>query len=104
MSPIRLLLADDHTLVRAGIRSLLDSVDGVEVIAESGDGREALELITEQAFATTDLLRLEAHVFEWNPASCRVLEKAGYTLEGRMRRGVVKDGRVIDYFSYARLR
>ena len=45
MSPIRLLLADDHTLVRAGIRSLLESIEGVEVIAETGDGREALELI-----------------------------------------------------------
>jgi DNA-binding NarL/FixJ family response regulator len=45
MSPVRVLLADDHTLVRAGIRSLLESLPGVEVIAESGDGREALELI-----------------------------------------------------------
>jgi DNA-binding NarL/FixJ family response regulator len=42
---IRILLADDHTLVRAGIRSLLDSIEGVEVVAESGDGRDALELI-----------------------------------------------------------
>jgi len=45
MSPTRVLLADDHTLVRAGIRSLLDNIEGVEVVAESGDGREALELI-----------------------------------------------------------
>jgi DNA-binding NarL/FixJ family response regulator len=45
MSPIRVLLADDHTLVRAGIRSLLESVDGLEVVAECGDGRECLELI-----------------------------------------------------------
>jgi DNA-binding NarL/FixJ family response regulator len=42
---MRVLLADDHTLVRAGIRSLLEAMDGVEVVAESGDGREALELI-----------------------------------------------------------
>ena len=42
---MRVLLADDHTLVRAGIRSLLESVPGVEVVAESGDGREALEQI-----------------------------------------------------------
>jgi DNA-binding NarL/FixJ family response regulator len=45
VSAIRILLADDHTLVRAGIRSLLESVEGVEVVAESGDGREALEMI-----------------------------------------------------------
>ncbi len=41
----RVLLADDHTLVRAGIRALLESVGGIEIVAESGDGREALELI-----------------------------------------------------------
>lgn len=45
MKRVRVLLADDHTLVRAGIRSLLENIDGVEVVAESGDGREALELI-----------------------------------------------------------
>jgi len=45
MSAIRVLLADDHTLVRAGIRALLESIDQVEVVAESEDGREALELI-----------------------------------------------------------
>jgi len=45
MRPIRILLADDHTLVRAGIRSLLESIDDVEVVAEAGEGREALELI-----------------------------------------------------------
>ena len=45
MSPIRILLADDHTLVRAGIRSLLESIDEVEVVAEAEEGREALELI-----------------------------------------------------------
>jgi DNA-binding NarL/FixJ family response regulator len=42
---LRVLLADDHTLVRAGIRALLESIAEVDVVAESGDGREALELI-----------------------------------------------------------
>jgi DNA-binding NarL/FixJ family response regulator len=42
---MRVLLADDHTLVRAGIRALVESLDGVTVVAETGDGREALELI-----------------------------------------------------------
>ena len=46
MKPIRVLLADDHTLVRAGIRSLLENMEGIEVIAEAGDGREALRLVT----------------------------------------------------------
>ena len=35
MKPTRVLVADDHTLVRAGIRSLLESIEGVEVVAES---------------------------------------------------------------------
>lgn len=47
MSSIRVILADDHTLVRAGIRSLLESIDSVEVLADCGDGREALGLIDE---------------------------------------------------------
>jgi len=42
---MRIVLADDHTLVRAGTRSLLVSIPDVQVVAESDDGREALELI-----------------------------------------------------------
>ena len=45
MSKVRVLLADDHTLIRGGIRALLESTPGIEVVAETGDGREALELI-----------------------------------------------------------
>lgn len=45
MKPIRVLLADDHALVRAGIRSLIEKLPSVEVVAEAGNGREALELI-----------------------------------------------------------
>jgi len=42
--PIRVILADDHTLVRAGIRALLEKLPDVEVLAEASDGREALKL------------------------------------------------------------
>lgn len=42
---MRLLLADDHTLFREGVRSLLSRIPEVNVVAETGDGREALELI-----------------------------------------------------------
>src|SRR5580704_2875286 len=48
MKPIRVLLADDHDLFRAGIRSLLEKVAGVEVVGEAGTGREALRLIQTQ--------------------------------------------------------
>lgn len=42
---IRVILADDHTLVRAGIRALLEQLPQVEVVGEAGDGREALMLV-----------------------------------------------------------
>jgi len=42
---IRVLLADDHKLVRAGIRSLLENLPEVEVVAEASDGREAIRLV-----------------------------------------------------------
>jgi DNA-binding NarL/FixJ family response regulator len=45
MPVIRVLLVDDHKLFRAGIRSLLQTVSGVEVVGEAGDGREGLRLI-----------------------------------------------------------
>jgi DNA-binding NarL/FixJ family response regulator len=41
----RVLLADDHTLVRAGIRALLEKLPGVDVTGEAGDGREVIDLI-----------------------------------------------------------
>jgi len=56
---------------------------------------------TEFAFSTFELCRIYAVVFEWNPASMRVLEKAGYALEGQHRRAAVKDGRVLDQRTYA---
>ncbi len=44
---IRVLLADDQALVRAGFRSLLDAQGGIEVVGEAGDGREAVQLAKE---------------------------------------------------------
>jgi DNA-binding NarL/FixJ family response regulator len=44
MPKIRVLLADDHKLFRAGIRSLLQTLDDFEVVAEAADGRDALRL------------------------------------------------------------
>ncbi|MBE9108173.1 response regulator transcription factor [Nodosilinea sp. LEGE 07298] len=45
MSPIQLVIADNHTLVRAGFRSLVEDLDGVEVLGEAENGREALQLV-----------------------------------------------------------
>jgi DNA-binding NarL/FixJ family response regulator len=45
MNPIRIVLADDHQLVRAGIRSLLQRLHDVQVVAEASDGAEALDVV-----------------------------------------------------------
>lgn len=44
MTIVRVLLADDHTLVRAGLRKLLESIPDMDVVGEAGDGLELLEL------------------------------------------------------------
>lgn len=69
-----------------------------------GIASEAVRAVTEYAFAQFDICRLSAGVFEGNPASVRVLEKAGYVSEGRLRRAVTKDGRTLDQFLYALIR
>jgi len=67
-----------------------------------GIASEALTVVTEYAFANFDFCRLYAHVFEWNAASMRVLEKAGYVLEGRLKKSVTKDNQTIDQLMYAK--
>ena len=64
----------------------------------------ALVGFTRFAFVAYELERLYAVPFASNIASCRVLEKAGYVLEGRMRRSAIKDGAVQDQLLYAVLR
>ena len=62
---------------------------------------EAVSAVTAYAFMNFDLLRIFAGVFAWNPASMRVLEKAGFAREGVRRSAVVKDGEIIDEVMYA---
>jgi RimJ/RimL family protein N-acetyltransferase len=62
---------------------------------------EALVAVTAFAVREHALTRVYAIPFEWNVASFRVLEKAGYVCEGRMRRSAIKDGRVVDQLLYA---
>jgi DNA-binding NarL/FixJ family response regulator len=47
MTPIRVLIVDDHALVRAGIRALVERIEGVVVVGEAGKGKEALAMIKE---------------------------------------------------------
>ncbi|HWW82225.1 MAG TPA: GNAT family N-acetyltransferase [Vicinamibacterales bacterium] len=74
-------------------------------LAESCWGRgivtEALSAVTRYAIETHGLTRIFAVPFAWNTASCRVLEKAGYVLEARLRQSAIKDGRLTDQLQYA---
>lgn len=55
-TPIRILLADDHALVRRGVRLILDGEPDLEVVAEAGDGAEAIEMARTH---TVDLVVLD---------------------------------------------
>ncbi|MDQ2919563.1 MAG: GNAT family N-acetyltransferase [Verrucomicrobiota bacterium] len=74
-------------------------------IAESYWGRgiatAAVCALVEYGFAKIPLDRIYASAYENNPASVRVLEKAGFEFEGRMRKNVIKDGVVLDSLLYA---
>lgn len=65
---------------------------------------EAVSAASRYALSHFDLARLEAFVFAWNPASMRVLEKAGFAREGILRKSVLKEGQLIDQILYALVR
>lgn len=64
---------------------------------------EAVRRFTESVFESFPLVRIYAEPYATNPSSCRVLEKAGFTLEGRLRSSVIKDGQILDQLLYARI-
>lgn len=63
---------------------------------------EALIAVADFSFDNFPLRPLAAEVFANNPASARVLEKAGFTFEARLKNNVMKDGEVLDSLLYAR--
>jgi RimJ/RimL family protein N-acetyltransferase len=69
-----------------------------------GIATEAVRSVTAHAFQEFDLTRIFALPFADNPASIRVLEKAGYVLEGRMPRSAVKDGIIRDQLLFGAYR
>lgn len=69
-----------------------------------GIATAALRALTDYAMQTHDLTRVYALPYDGNPASRRVLEKAGFVLEGRMRKSAIKDGKVLDQLLYAKVR
>lgn len=69
-----------------------------------GLASEALQLFVDHLFRSTPLVRIEALVFAGNPASERVLEKAGFVREGTRRWSIFKAGQFSDSHLFARLR
>ena len=69
-----------------------------------GIASEALRAVCDYAFNQTGVKAINAYVLADNGGSVRVLEKAGFQLEGVLRQNAVKDGRVLDMKMYARCR
>jgi len=63
---------------------------------------EAVAVFTDFCFKNFSLRRIHAEPFANNPASARVLEKAGFVFEGRLRNNVIKDGNLLDSLLYAK--
>jgi len=69
-----------------------------------GIATKVLRAYTRYAFDRYDIERLHARVFEWNPGSCKVLERAAYTFEGIWRRACIKDDQFSDVYMYSFIR
>ncbi len=65
---------------------------------------EAVKLVSELGFKKLKLHRVYVNVHKGNKASARVLEKAGFKLEGINRKNVLKDGRIVDSILYAKVK
>jgi len=65
---------------------------------------EAVLALTDFCFKNFPLRRISAEVYANNPASARVLEKAGFVFEGRLKNSVIKDGQLMDSLLYAKTR
>lgn len=66
-----------------------------------GIGTSAVKQVCEFIFSNTDIIRIFAEPFTYNTASCRILEKAGFSFEGILRKNAVKNNMVIDMKMYS---
>ena len=96
MSTVRILLADDHILVRAGIRALLMSIEGAEIVAEADNGRDAIALAQQHRpdvaildISMKELNGIDALVrIKADQPSVRVLMLSMHTTEDFVRRAL----------------
>lgn len=65
---------------------------------------EAINQVVQNAFAQYEINRIYAGVFEYNPASMRVLEKAGFEKEAILKKSLIKDGKLYDEHIYVKFR
>ncbi len=118
------LRAKDVAQTQFAIASSEEAIGGIGVELQTDDERRSAEIgywlaepfwnlgimtlaaraVTEYAFTEFDLVRIYTTVVDWNPASARVLEKAGYSFEGRLRKSVTKEGKLADRLLYAIVR
>lgn len=75
MPPTRVLLADDHTVVRAGLRHALEVLPNLEIAGEAGDGHELMETLPR---INPDLLVVDAIMPDFEPISAIQQIRAGY--------------------------
>jgi DNA-binding NarL/FixJ family response regulator len=75
MEPIKVLLADDHTVVRAGLRNALDGLPEIEIAGEVGNGKELTEALSNHH---VDLLVMDANMPDFEPISATREIKAKY--------------------------
>jgi ribosomal-protein-alanine N-acetyltransferase len=69
-----------------------------------GIALKAVNLITEYGFNELELVRIYSGVFDFNKASHRVMEKAGFKLEAVFERSVIKNGIICDEYRYAKIK
>jgi len=106
---INFAIANDEELIGGiGLRFFSDVYRGTaelgywlgEPFWGRGIASAAVKKFSPYCFERYDIVRLTAGVFEGNNRSCRVLEKAGFALEGRQRRAITKDETVLDEIVY----
>jgi [ribosomal protein S5]-alanine N-acetyltransferase len=69
-----------------------------------GIGTSAIKQTCRYIFERTDIIRIFAEPFAYNTASCRILEKSGFTCEGILRSNAIKNGQIIDMKMYSAIK